>query len=99
MPGLTRVADAALAAATACGGASSCFGGVTSEAFLGASGAGGWIFGVCTGIVLGVGGLGGTTSGVCTDVSIGGGSSGGASGIGTGTLLDGAWAGRGGAAS
>jgi hypothetical protein len=90
--GLIRVAGAALAAATACGGTSSSFGGVTSEAFLGAPGAGGPIFGVCTGIALGGGG---TTCGICTGVTLGGAGS----GVSTGTLLGGAWAGRDGAAS
>jgi hypothetical protein len=96
MPGLTRVAGAALAAATACGGASSPFGDVTTEAFLGAPPGGGGIFG----FVLG-GGLGGTTSMVCTGgrAGSGGTGSGGATGIGTGSLLGDAWAGRGGAAS
>ena len=50
--GLIRVAGAALAAVTACGDASSPFGGVTNEAFLGAPGA----LGLCTGTAVGGGG-------------------------------------------
>jgi hypothetical protein len=98
MLGLTRVAGAPLAAAIACGGASSPFGGVTSEPFLGAPGGNGAIFGAPAGIVLGGAGLGGTSSWVCTGGRAGsGGSSGGASG--TGSLVGDDCAGRGGAAS
>nr|BBX81571.1 hypothetical protein MFLOJ_53580 [Mycobacterium florentinum] len=70
-----------MAAATACGGASSFFGGAITPTFLGAPGACGLIFGVCTGVGAG-------------RVEVGGRGSGGGSGMYTGVLV-GAGAGRG----
>nr|WP_253869495.1 hypothetical protein [Mycobacterium sp. 1164966.3] len=85
-----------MAAATASNGASSPFGGFTTEAFLGVPGAKGLIVGPWTGIALGGGGLDGTTSGVRAGGTLG---TGGNSGAGSGAVLGAVWAGRDGAPS